>query len=258
MGLDVVGALRSGYDRVLTPAGLQLIGLAFVVQLVANVVNDTTTARFSEENAGGFAVEPGPLVVDLPAGLLGILSILSIVGSILVTLVAIRTFAANATMEIPAESYRENVVWPAIHLLVGTIILIVAVAIGLLLLVVPGLFLLVSLILFQVYVAAEDEGVLDAMTDSWALSRGNRFGLFLLGIGVFAVAIGVGLLFGVVGVALAPVSPYLEGIAGTVGGSVASTYVLATLVAAYQQLTTDAAAGAEPSTDPEIDTDWHR
>jgi hypothetical protein len=78
MGLGVGGALRSGYDRLRTPAGLQIVALAFVVQLVANVVNDTTAARLSEAGSAGFTVEPGPLVVDLPPGMLGVLSILSI------------------------------------------------------------------------------------------------------------------------------------------------------------------------------------
>jgi hypothetical protein len=257
MGLDVGGALRSGYDRLRTPAGLQIVALAFVVQLVANVVNDTTAARLSEAGSAGFTVEPGPLVVDLPPGVLGVLSILSIAGSLVVTLVALRTFAADARMSIPAESWG-NLLWPAMHLFVGTVVLVVTVAIGLVFLVVPGLFLLVSLILFQVYVAAEDEGFLDAMTGSWALARGNRFDLLLVGVGVALVAIVVGTLFGLLGIALAPASPYLEGVAATAGGSVVSTYALATLVSTYHQMTGDAAGDVEPSSGPEIDTDWHR
>ena len=60
------------------------------------------------------------------------------------------------------------------------------------LLVIPGLFVLVSLLFAAVYIADRDENVLDAIRDSWGLASGNRWQLFglvlVVFVGFFAVS----------------------------------------------------------------------
>jgi len=251
MSVDVADALRAGYERLGTPAGLQLVAVGFVVQLLGNVVSDSTIAQYPEAVPPGFPTEPGPLAIELPANVLGALGIVSLITSLLFTLVALRTFVADARLTVPPESYGENLLWPTLHLFVGGIVFGAAVGIGFVLLIVPGLFLLVSLLFFQVYVATEDEGFFEAMRDSWSLASGDRFGLVLLFVGTVIVGFLVAFAFAVVAVAVEGASPFVAGVVETVGSAVVLTYVLAVTVAAYNQLT-----GETPDEEDVIDTDW--
>ncbi len=261
MGLDIGGALRVGYERLRTPAGLRLIAVAFVIQLAANVAADSARGAASGTAPDAVPVDAAPLALDLPPSVLGLLSTLSFVASLVFTLVALRTFAADAREAVPAWTYRENVLWPTLKLLAGAVVLGAAVAVGLVLFVVPGLFLLVSLLFFQVYVAAEDEGFADAMTASWNLASGYRISLFLTGVAVVVLSLLVTVAFAVVALLVGVVSGFLEGVVDTLGGAVVTTYVLAVVVAAYDQLTAataDRAAtpGGDASDPADSDADW--
>lgn len=261
MGLDIGGALRVGYERCRTPAGLRLIAVAFVIQLAANVASDSAQGAASGTAPDAVPVDAAPLALALPPSVLGLLSTLSFVASLVFTLVAIRTFAADAREAVPAWAYRENVLRPTLTLLAGAVVLGVAVAVGLVLFVVPGLFLLVSLIFFQVYVAAEDEGFVDAMTASWNLAGGSRISLFLTGVAVVVLSVLVTVAFAVVALLVGVVSGFLEGVVDTVGGAVVTTYVLAVVVAAYDQLRAAAADrapthGGDASDPTDSDADW--
>ncbi len=240
MGVDVGDVLREAYERLRTPAGLRLIAVGFVIQLVANVVTDSTTAGAAgnppdSAPVGGVPTE-GPLALDLPPSLLGVLGLLSLVASLMFTLVAIRTFAADARTAIPEVAYGENLLWPTLNLLVGGIVLGFVVAIGLVFLIVPGLFLLVSLLFFQVYVATEDDGFFDALGNSWSLASGNRFSLFVTGVGVVLVSLAVSIAFAILGFVVGVGSEFLGGVVETVGTAIVTTYTLAAVVAAYDQL----------------------
>lgn len=109
----------------------------------------------------------------------------------------------------------------------------IAVAIGLVLLVVPGIFLAVSFAFAQVYVAVENQGPFEAISSSWSLASGNRLSIFLLGL----VLVGIGLVVGLVGTALGFVSPPFGTLLSLLVTPFVSVFTSAVLVEAYLQLT---------------------
>jgi hypothetical protein len=73
-------------------------------------------------------------------------------------------------------------VWVVLNMFVGGIVFSLVVVLGFIALVIPGFFLLVSLFFWNFYVAVEDENFIEAFKDSWALTKGDRLSLFLLGV----------------------------------------------------------------------------
>jgi uncharacterized membrane protein len=123
---------------------------------------------------------------------------------------------------------------PGLNFFVGTIVFGIIVAIGLVFLVIPGIFLLVTLAFWAVFVAVDDRNFIEGMQESWALTRGSRFQLFLLGLAVVLVNILVSVVFGIGGLT----GGVAEVLVTEFSGAVTTIFSLATLAAAYNQLTT--------------------
>jgi membrane-anchored glycerophosphoryl diester phosphodiesterase (GDPDase) len=123
-------------------------------------------------------------------------------------------------------------VWPGLNFIVGAVVFAVIIALGLVLFVVPGIFLLVALVFWTVYVAVEDRSFVEGMQESWALTRGHRMRLFLLGFAVAIVGVVVSAVFGA---GVLPGST-LGLVIAQIGSALTTVFSLATLAAAYDQL----------------------
>lgn len=210
MGLDVVVALREGVWRATGRNGLLLMGVLFLIGAVnaalsqtvlAGVVDvlvdleraDTTSISTAEAiGATPFALPIPPVAAGV--GLLG--------GWVLgqaVTVVAIRTFVSDTTEHIPQEYRRRRLGWVVVNALVGEVVVGVLVAVGLLLLVVPGIFLAISFYVTQQVIAVEDVNFVDAMYESWGLAAGNRIEVLVLAIVLVGLSIGLSLPGAVIG-----------------------------------------------------------
>jgi hypothetical protein len=257
MPVDVETALKRGVTRTVARNGLLLAGVLFVVSTINEIVGfgvalwlrgalpmealppefpfpgDTSAALFPVNPAAG-------AVVSLLAGL----------ATIVLTIGALRTFVGDETERLPREHFTENVVWPGLNFVVGAIVFAVLVAFGFVLFVIPGIFLLVALVFWTVYVAVEDRSFVEGMQDSWALTRGHRIRLFLLGFAVAIVGIVVSAVFGVVAI---PGST-LGLVVAQVGSALTTVFSLATLAAAYDQLVSLPAEEATVTTDTETST----
>lgn len=235
MPLKVGAALQIGIDRTVATNGLQFVGLFFVLNLV-NVFVATAAVRHP---AAGPFTSMDPVTTPLPALspiVAGIVSFLTGIVSLVIVIAAIRTFVTPETNEIPRAHFTRNMAWAWVNFLIGGIVFGVVVAIGLVLLIIPGMFLLVTLFFWTVYVAIMDNNFIDAFQNSWSLTKGNRLRVFLLG--VLVVAIGF-----VVGIGSNVLTAVLPGVLGltvqAVGSAFMTVFYLATLAAAYNLLSAD-------------------
>jgi len=124
-----------------------------------------------------------------------------------------------------------------VFLLIALIVQGIAVAIGFVALFIPGLFLLVSLIFTQVFVAVEGEGPFEALSSSWSLAKGNRFPLFGLGVVIFVISLLASIPTGIVTV----FSPAVGTLLTYVVSGFVSIFSLAVMIDAYQQLKSEEA-----------------
>ncbi|MFB6310982.1 MAG: hypothetical protein ABEH64_07345 [Salinirussus sp.] len=204
MALDIGGAIRRGVRRVGTRQGAMLVAGFAAVGVGVALLWESVLGRFV---AGDdfFAVVPPELATELRGAwanyevlldlglpvevLLGLVILLWFVRLVL-RIGAIRWFVGDTNQPLTAELFTDRLGWTVLNLLAGTILYGVAVVIGLVLLVVPGVFLAVALFFFNYEIVIEGENAIDALVNSWSLTDGHRFRLFLLG-GLF-VALGLG------------------------------------------------------------------
>jgi len=249
MPIDIGDVVRRGYERTVARNGLLFAAILFVVSVL-----DAMFSPGSERGSmpPGGAEMPGmppvseiatgapPVSLGLSPAVAGILSLLLGLVSLVVTIGAIRTFVTDETETLPREHFTEDLLWPAANLLVGGVVFGIAVAIGFVLLVIPGLFLLVSLLFWEVFVAVEGDNFVEGFRHSWDLTGGRRLRLFALGVVVVLLALVVSVVFAIPGVVLPSVLGFLI---EQVGSALVGVFVLATIAETYDRLV--AAADAE-------------
>lgn len=90
-----------------------------------------------------------------------------------------------------------------LHYLVANIIFSVAVLVGFMLLVIPGIYLAIRLQFYAQYIVTEEHcSAIDALKKSWELTKGQGMPLFLLGLTQLGIAL-LGLIIFVVGIFVA-------------------------------------------------------
>lgn len=250
MPVAIEAALRRGVSRTLARNGLLLAGVWFVVSGV-NALVGLGVSRWLMRQDGfpaGVPVPPGTVregLIAIPPAVGGLVSLLAGLATVVLTIGALRTFTTDETERLRGEHFTRNLIWPGLNFIVGAVVFGIVVGIGFALLVIPGLFLLVSLVFWTVYVAVEDENFIEALGDSWSLTRGHRLRLFLLGVAVVIINIIVSAVFG-----LGAIGGAIGLIIAQVGTALTSVFGLATLAAAYDDLVAlRVAEGTAPSED---------
>ena len=248
MSVDIGQAIEEGGRRTIARNGLYFVVIWWVLGVLNGLFGNTVARNVYDQFAG--AMGPGgppagtpPMgpTLGLSAGVAGILSLLVALVVVVVGAAAVRTFVTEETETIPGEHFTHNLGWMLVNLIVGGIVFAVVVGIGFVFLIIPGLFLLVSLFFWNVYVVVEDENFVDAFQDSWALTSGNRIMLFVLGVVVVIVVAVVGGIFGVANAAL----PGIVGLAiAQIGSAFTSVFAVAAAARTYLQLTEGEAAAA--------------
>lgn len=256
--MDIEGALKTGIERTKAKNGLILVGVFFVISLVSTIASQTRTAQmfrnfqdmpfFSDMGPGQGFADPGSLPLafeSLPSSLVSLMTLGATIAGIVAAIVAFRVFASDARDEIPGESY-SNLLMPTINAFIGGIVFGIIVAIGFVLLVIPGIYLLVSLAFFMIFIALEDKSFIEALRSSWGLTKGRRLSVFLLFVAIFVVAIVVSIVGAIAGGVVGAASPQLGAVINTAFSAALNVFALAVLVNAYTQLRDEegAAAGA--------------
>ena len=200
MALQLGRTFSDGIRRVLTQTGgalfVALLAIQFLVQASVNTAVLGFVPPEATEQLGGM------LGLTLPvSGAVGALFFLFafVLSSVyFVGLSRALTRPMDELSTIPARLFTRRVFRATLSMIVGGIVVGISVSIGMVLLLLPGIFLAVCFLFFIFEVGVEDRGVLDALRHSWGLSRGNRLKLAVVVIlaGVIGGVVGaVGALF---------------------------------------------------------------
>ena len=231
MSMNVTAVLKDGANRSMKRNGLMLMAILFVLSTLSGLLG-AGIAQYAPNGELVTAAEPNALFV-LPPLLAGVLSLVIGIASLVVSIAAVRVFVSDETEHLAREHFTRRMGWAALNVFVGAIVFGIVVGLGFVALVVPGIFLLVTLAFWTVFVAVEDRNFVEGFRDSWGLTKGHRLKLLALGLAVVLLAIVVNAVFsigfvlgGVVGIVLAQV-----------GSAIVSVFSTAALAAAYRQLT---------------------
>ena len=248
MSLNIGDALSTGVEKLTTAAGIQLAVVYILLQLLT-VLGTNSAVVAIDTPAGSSGMTPA---LSLPIGIAGgaALAFLGGILNVVLTIVVLRAMTHDAAElgSIPA-GVADSMLKTWVFLVVALIVQGIAVFFGTIALIVPGIFLAVSLIFTQIFVAVEDEGPFEALSSSWSLAKGNRFPLFGLGVVLFVISLLVTI--------PATVLTFVVPTAGTLLNYVASGFVsifsLAVLVNAYHQLNTEESVTTETETDGDVE-----
>jgi hypothetical protein len=284
MSLDIGRALRDGLDRTTARTGLVVLAVLVGFRLVNGVVqqslskvwiggildelaadppsfegSELTTEEYLDliEEIRRTVVETTQLSylesLSVPE-LLAIGAVLAIVAEA-IRIVAVRTFVSPETESIPRELLSRRLGWAVLNGVVGGIAVGILVAVGLILLVVPGIFLAVAFLFLRQEIAVEDKNFVDAMSGSWSLTAGNRIELFGLIVFLVVISLAVSFVVGLFG------SSAAVDVVNIVTAAAVLTYSVAVVSRAYDQLRaergtgTDDAGGSDDGTDEFEDID---
>lgn len=272
MTLDIGDAVREGFARLTTRGGVALLGafvllgavsavaqqsfflatLEAMVQFVESVDPNTagapTEAELNEFRAGVQTFrEDSPLAVEMPAALaMAIMFVLALVAETL-TLVAIRVFAA-ADVAAP-DDVTARLLPATLNGFVGGIVRSVLVGIGLLLFVLPGVFLYVVFLFLRQEIALEDRNFVDGLAESYELVKGDRFQVFGLVVVLAVAALSGAIPSFVVGL-FAP--PLVSTAIGLLVAPVVLVFGVAVTTDAYRQLREGDASTAPENEDETV------
>lgn len=245
MELDIGEALEQGLNRTATKTAAYLTGLLFVVNIVSKAMSDTVAKNLVQSGVFRQPVEEflrqqlprlAPLATGLSSPVAGAVLLIAGLGSTAVTIGAVRAFIEERTEGLSADLFTERFAWTLLNLLVGGIVFGLAVGIGMVALVIPGIFLFTVLYLWNFYVIDRGENFIEAMKSSWNVTEGNRLRLLIL---IVIVLVGTGLFSTAAGVLLG----LTRFVAGNAAGaalrmiptSLAAVYALASFTEAYKQ-----------------------
>jgi len=196
MSLPIGTALKDGFTRVANRAGATLLVAYLVVNVVYLVAMNSAMKTYFTQNGIETMGTFSP-AVDLPLAASGTLTVVSLLATVYLFVVAIRTFVAGERHSIRSDHLTGGVALALVNLVVGYIVYSIVVTIGFVLLFVPGVFLMVVLTFWPIYVAVEGDNLVAGMRKSWNLTEGSRISLFLLGLVIVGIGFAFGAVFGI-------------------------------------------------------------
>lgn len=246
MSLDVARALKEGLDRLASRNGLVFVGVFVLVALVGNVALDSATVAL-ETLTAELAAETGqpqpetlpegstPLAVDLPGAVISLLLLVWLLAWAATSIVAVRVMASEHTEGIPDGLFSRRLTLATVNEIVARIVVLTLVSVGFAALVLPGIFLAICFYFVRPLIAIEDRNAIDAMVESWRLSRGERFAILILLIGAVVVYMAISLAgtLGALALSALPVAGVVVSIAVA---AVANVFWLAVSARAFVQM----------------------
>ncbi|MFB6301412.1 MAG: hypothetical protein ABEH78_00910 [Haloferacaceae archaeon] len=249
MTVDVGDVLSRAARRTAARNGLVLVAIVYVLGVVSGLFGPRRPPGPGPGGLPGGAEmpmggAPGPVIPVSPLVAAGIGAVFALLSAFL-TVGALRIFLTDEREHLPTEAFTRRIGWVLLNVVIGGIVFGLAVAIGLVLLIVPGVFLMVALAFWTVVVVDEDTSFVTGFRRSWRLTSGRRLRLFLLGLVVLVIVFVVNLAFGAIGGLLGFFTPVLGVVVGQIGGAFTTVFTWAALAAAYRQLggTADVAEG---------------
>lgn len=182
MSLSIRQALGRGTRRTLSVSGLVLFVTMIVYQVVFVGSLNTVVVNSLPPNTSPADVGSVGFSFPISTGLAAAIGIISMLFGIAIFLVATRLLSRelSALGSIPLSLISHRFGWAFLSTLAISVVLAIVIPIGLLFLVVPGLFLAVSFQFAVFAVGVEDSGPVAGLRRSWELASGNRLRLFAL------------------------------------------------------------------------------
>jgi len=237
MTLSIGASLQNGLRRSATRSGLVVFLLTLVYQIVLIAATNTLAVDLLQQ----IGVDDVPAVgVTLPVSMLVAAAIA--VGALLFGLasypISIRLLSREQTAlaTLPRSLFTRRLGRLVVSTLAVTLVMTPPIVLGFLL-IVPGLYLAVSLQFTVFAIATEDAGPLTAFRRSWTLATGNRWRL----LGMLVVAALIGLASGL-GTLAAAISPAAGQVVAAIATAAAVVVTYGVLADAFRQL------GGEPPT----------
>jgi hypothetical protein len=273
MTLDIGRAVEEGFSRLTARNGLLLFVVFLLVGVVSAVAQQSLSVAALEalvqtaESAGtgtegAFTPEQlqqlrdqlqtqreaSPLAVDVPAIVaLSLVFTFALVAEA-ATMVAIRAFASDSADALPTDA-TDRLLSVTLNGFIGGIVLAVLVTIGLVLFILPGVFFYVVFVFLRQEIALRDRNFVDALAESYELTKENRLTLFGL-VAILVVVSLVGLVPAFAATLVGVPSLVATGI-GLFVGPVVALFGIAVTTRAYVQLRQSAGAKADQEEDEE-------
>ena len=260
MSLDVGLALREGVNRTATRNGVIFLSVFFLLGVLNSVLIDSMllwldslAAEFDEVEP--IAPETGPLAISMSGSVIVMLGLLSFVVTAAASVITIRTMVSSHTRRIPDDLLSHRLTVATVNDLVGNLVAGLLIVVGLLFLVIPGVFLAIGFYFLRPFIAVEDENFVDALVSSWNLSKGNRIEIFVL----LLVVIVVTIVFAIPGLVLefstASYAPTIDAFLTPALTALTTVFALTVTARAYVQLRPEADDDADETDAPESDDD---
>jgi hypothetical protein len=244
MSLQIGDALGNGIQRGLTYTGGVLMALTIAYQLVFlasvnTIFREALPPEVQQTEQFAFAL-------PIPAAAAGVLAVLGMLFGMVLYIAATRALTrdVDSLSSLPRAVFTRRMGRAALSAIGANIVVSIAVFIGFILLVVPGIFLAVSFSLVIFAIGVEDERAIASLRRSWALASGSRWRLFAL---ILVIAVGTSALSGV-GTLLSAVNPIAGQVASIVITGVLSVLAYGILADAYLQLRSEDASDATAET----------
>jgi hypothetical protein len=146
MTLDIEAAIRNGFDRLLARNGLLFAALFAILTFLASLLSADLSAAIYRDYvpAAQAQAQVGPRF-GLPLAAAGGGLLVLMLTQLVVSVAAIRIFVSDERERIVESYFTRRIGWVALNLVVGGLVFGLVVALGFVALILPGLFLLVSL-----------------------------------------------------------------------------------------------------------------
>jgi hypothetical protein len=244
MALQLGQALGRGTRRALSVSGIVALALTICYQIVfvgslnTIIVNQLPSSVQADDlHTIGFTL---PLSTEV-ATVLTFAALLFGVGVVVVT-ARLLTRDFRDLSSLPSELFTRRIGFAFLSAFAVSVVLVVVIPLGFAFLILPGLFLTVSLQFTLFAIAVEDAGPVNALRRSWKLASGNRWRLLALVV-LFAIIGGIG---GAVGSLFAFVSPSVGQLASLAINSVLVILMYGILADSFVQLRSESATSTTP------------
>jgi len=241
MGVQIGQALGRGTRRTLSASGIVILVSMLVYQFLMVGAINTLITNSLPADVTGEAAEIGftfPVSTTVAAGMIAVSVLFGTALFFVATRLLARDLSALGSIPLSLVSHRFG--WAFLSTLAVSVLLSITISIGLVLLLVPGIFLAVSFQFALFAIGVEDCGPLAALKRSWELATGNRWRLFGLLLLVFVI----GAVVGAVTTVVSLVDPTAGQLVSIVVNSVVVIVIYGILADAFVQLREGSTAGS--------------
>lgn len=275
MGIDIGRALREGASRTAAKNGLVLAAVFAGIALLTTVLFQSLLVAAVESALEVFqnaspeelgipeaeyedalaefetALEEvraaAPLALGVSAGIAAGGLLVTVILSEAASIVAVRVFATDETETVPGELVTDNILLATLNGFVGAIVVWGLILVGSLFLLLPGLVLAVLFFFLRQEIAINGKNFIQAMADSWRITKGHRIEVFLVGAVLVIVSRLEEATSTVVGLFSTPVGT----VAAALVGGLLAAFGAAVATRAYVQINEESGDAPEPEPDEE-------